>query len=169
MKYLLLLLLVAASPVKASQYQGKLDIASLAPQTVVDRDFTYGLWRAGAAYQVWHLQNNRTGQEVLTVSGFWETGIDGQNEIYGIRAGAHLGGCLLAAISKVEVLIPAFESIGTVLPPWASKADKFVSLDLGAGYRPGNAHVSALIGGLVTIPLPDVYAWAAGSNGQRGL
>ena len=52
---------------------------------------------------------------------------------------------------------------------WATKLDDWTSLDLGAAYAPGHAHVSALIGGSVVIPLSEVYAWAAGSNGQRGL
>ena len=165
----LLLALAASAPAYASQYQGKLDILQVNPQTVVDRDFTYGLWRAGLAYPVWHLQKIATGAEVFHLSGFWETGIDGNDKIYGARIGVNLGQAAIAAVSKIEILAPAVAAVGAAIPPWVSKLNDWTSLDLGGAYAPGHAHVSALIGGSVTIPLSDVYAWAAGSNGQRGL
>ena len=168
----LVALLLAASVVPAragSVYQGKLDIFQGDPQTVVDRDFTYGIWRAGLSYQAWHLQNNATNTEVFHVSGFWETGIDGNDKIYGARLGINMGQAAVAALSKFEILAPSLEAIGAAIPPWATKLNDWTSLDLGAAYAPGHAHVSALIGGSVVIPLSEVYAWAAGSNGQRGL
>jgi hypothetical protein len=169
---LLLTLLVAPThAATVAQYQGKLDLfqANVNPQTIVDRDFTYGLWRAGLSYQAWHLQNNANGWEVLHVSGFWETGIDGKDKIYGARVGINLGESAVYALSQFEILEPSITAIGVALPPWASKLADWTSLDFGAAYAPGHAHVSALIGGAVTIPLSEVFAWAAGSNGQRGL
>jgi hypothetical protein len=167
---LLLALVVPARAASVSQYQGKLDLgSSIDAQAIVDRDFTYGLWRGGMAYQAWHLQNNATNAEVFHVSAFWETGMDGKNEIYGARVGVNLTEAALAAVSKIEVLVPAVENIGVVLPPFVGKLGSFTSLDLGAAWVPGNAHVSAIIGGKVTIPLSMLYAWANGSNGQRGL
>lgn len=160
---------LGAIPARASVYKGILDLGTADPQTVVDRDFTYGLWRAGLADQVWHLQNTASNKEVFHLSGFWETGMDGGNEIYGARIGVNLGQAVLAGISKVEPLVPALNAIGAALPPFVSKLNDWTSLDLGAAWRPGNAHVSALIGGTVTIPISLVYAWANGSNGQRGL
>lgn len=165
----LLLALAFAAPANASVYQGKLDLGQVDPQTVVDRDFTYGLWRAGLAYQAWHLQNNATGKEVFHISGFWETGIDGNDKIYGARIGVNLGQAAVAALSKFEILEPALTAIGGIFPPWATKLNDWTSLDFGGAYAPGHAHVSALVGGTVTIPISEVYAWAAGSNGQRGL
>ncbi len=161
--------LCACGSARASQYQGKLDLGVVNPQTVVDRDFTYGLWRAGLAYQAWHLENNAANNEVFHVSGFWETGIDGNDKIYGARIGFNFGQSAYAALSKFEILRPALEAAGALIPPWASKLNDWTSIDLGGAYAPGHAHVSALIGGTVTIPISTVYAWAAGSNGQRGL
>jgi hypothetical protein len=164
-----LITILMASTAFASPYKGVLDIGTPDPQTVVDRDFTYGLWRAGLAYPVWHLENTVSNAEVFHLAGFWETGIDGNDRIYGARIGVNLGQCALAALSKIEVLVPALDAIGSNIPPWATKLNQFTSLDLGGAYAPGHAHVSALIGGTVTIPISEVYAWAAGSNGQRGL
>ena len=161
--------LAAAVPSHAA-YKGILDLGVVDPQTVVDRDFTYGLWRAGLAYQAWHLENTTSNKEVFHVSGFWETGMDGGNEIYGARIGVNLGQAALAALSKIEVLVPALDSIGANLPPWVSKLNDWTSLDLGGAWRPGNAHVSALIGGTVVIPISAVYAWANGTQATgRGL
>ncbi len=150
-------------------YQGKLDLFQTDPQTVVDRDYTYGLWRAGLAYQAWHLQNNVSNKEVFHVSGFWETGIDGNDKIYGARIGLNLGQAAVAALSRFEILRPAIVAIGAALPPWTSKLNDWTSIDFGGAYAPGHAHVSALVGGTVTIPLSAVYSWAAGSQGNRGL
>ena len=171
MKKLLILLIIGAWPcaASASPYKGVLDLGTTDPQTVVDRDFTYGLWRAGLAEQVWHLQNTATNKEVFHLAGFWETGIDGNDKIYGARIGVNLGQVAVAAISKIEILAPAVAAVGAAIPPWVSKLNDWTSLDLGGAYAPGHAHVSALIGGTVTIPISEVYAWAAGSNGQRGL
>lgn len=166
MKTILLLLLAVPS---FAAYQGKLDLGQADPQTVVDRDFTYGLWRAGLADQVWHLQNTASNKEVFHVSAFWETGMDGGNEIYGARLGINLGQSVVAALSKFEILEPSIAAVVGAFPPFVSKLNDWTSLDLGAAWRPGNAHVSALIGGTVTIPISLVYAWANGSNGQRGL
>lgn len=163
-----LALAVLALPAHAA-YQGKLDLGTVDPQTVVDRDFTYGLWRAGLAYQAWHLQNTTTNKEVFHLSGFWETGIDGNDKIYGARIGFNLGQSALVLVNDIEILAPAAQQLGAVVPPFVSKLSEWTSLDLGAAYAPGHAHVSALIGGTVTIPISEVYAWAAGSNGQRGL
>jgi hypothetical protein len=165
----LLIAIAAAMPANASQYQGKLDLFQVDPQTVVDRDFTYGLWRAGLAYQAWHLQNNATNKEVFHVSGFWETGIDGNDRIYGARLGLNLGQAAITFLNEFEATKPAVEAISGALPPWVGKLNDWTSVDFGAAYAPGHAHVSALIGGTVVIPLSAVYAWAAGSNGQRGL
>lgn len=164
------ILILLSSLAIASPYKGVLDLGTPDPQTVVDRDFTYGLWRAGLAYPVWHLQNTSSNSEVFHLAGFWETGIDGNDKIYGARIGVNLGQCALAALSKFEVLVPALDAIGSNIPPWASKLNQFTSLDLGGAYAPGHAHVSALIGGTVTIPISEVYAWAAGnSTTGRGL
>lgn len=165
----LLISLFLASVASASPYKGVLDLGQADPQTVVDRDFTYGLWRAGLAYPVWHLQKIATGAEVFHLSGFWETGIDGNDKIYGARIGVNLGQVAIAAVSKIEILAPAVAAVGAAIPPWVSKLNDWTSLDFGGAYAPGHAHVSALIGGTVVIPLSAVYAWAAGSNGQRGL
>jgi hypothetical protein len=161
--------LFLASVASASPYRGVLDLGTTDPQTVVDRDFTYGLWRAGLAEQVWHLQNGSNNKEVFHLSGFWETGIDGNDKIYGARIGVNLGQVAIAAVSKIEILAPAVAAVGAAIPPWVSKLNDWTSLDFGGAYAPGHAHVSALIGGTVVIPLSAVYAWAAGSNGQRGL
>lgn len=161
--------LFLASAASASPYSGVLDLGTVDPQTVVDRDLTYGLWRAGLAYQAWHLQNTATKKEVFHLSGFWETGIDGNDKIYGGRIGVNIGQSAAAAISKFEILEPSLAAIESIVPPWMGKLNDWTSLDLGAAYAPGHAHVSGLVGGTVTIPIAEVYAWAAGSNGQRGL
>ena len=172
MRYLALLVLslIAAIPSRASQYQGKLDLSTTDPSAIAFRDLQNGVWRVGAQTQIWHLQNNASGNEVFHISGYWATRLEGQETVYGPSVGVNVGQAAAAAINKLEVLVPALNSIGANLPPFVSKLSDWTSIELYGGYTPivsgGDRPWVYGIGGKVTIPMSMLYAWASGTQAQ---
>lgn len=168
MKLLILLItLCITSAASASPYQGKLDLGNLTPAAIVFRDLQNGVWKVGAQYQLWHLQNNATGNEVLHLSGWWATRLEGQNKTYGPSVGVNIGEAAHAFLQKVEVVAPVLY-VGS--PPWLSKASAWVSADFYGGYSPeasgGDSHWVYGFGGKVTIPFDSLYQWASGTQAQ---
>jgi hypothetical protein len=168
-----LLTLVAPSHA-SSNYRGVLDLGNSDPAAIALREFHDGMWLVGAQQQLWHLQNNTTNAEVFHVSGYWASRLEGQDTAYGPSLGINIGEAASAAVNKLEILVPAVQSISTfVIPPFVSKLSNWTSVEFYGGYRPitgaDDHHWIYGIGGKVTIPLSALYVWAAGSNGQKGL
>lgn len=168
-----LLALVAAPSFAGSPYQGVLDIGSTNPAAIAVRELHDGMWLVGAQTQIWHLQNNASGNEVFHVSGFWVTRLEGQDTAYGPSIGINIHEAGIAAINKLEILVPAFQQIGANLPPFVGKLGAATSLEILGGYRPTTGaddhHWVYGFGAKVTIPMDMLYSWAKGVNGQKGL
>ena len=169
-------LALLSSPAFASQYVGKLDIGlnGADPSAIAFRELHDGMWLVGAQQQLWHLQNTKTDREVVHVAGFWATRLEGQDTAYGPSIGTNIQEAAAAAISKLEVLVPALSGVGAALPPWVSKLSAWTSIEVYGGYRPTIAndgsehHWIYGIGGKVTIPLSAIYAWAKGTPATAG-
>ncbi len=170
MKSLIAALLAAlvAVPSFASQYKGILDLGSSDPAAIAFRELHDGMWLVGAQQQIWHLQNDASGKEVLHFSGYWATRLEGQDTAYGPSLGVNVGEAAAAAISKLEILAPSIQKIGVALPPWVLKLSDWTSVEVYGGYRPviGNDdhHWIYGVGGKVTIPMSMLYSWAAGTK-----
>ena len=171
-KFLIALLFAPALAVVAlaSPYQGKLDLGVTNPEAIALRELHDGMWLVGAQTQIWHLQNDATQNEVFHVSGFWATRLEGQDTAYGPSVGVNIGEAAAAFIDKLEIIAPSLETIGLSLPPWALKLSDWTSVELYGGYRPtisaDDHHWIYGVGGKVTIPLSQIYAWAAGTQAQ---
>ena len=171
-KYIVALLFFAfAVPAFASQYQGKLDLGNTDPAAIALRELHDGMWLVGAQTQIWHLQNNATGNEVFHVSGFWATRLEGQDTAYGPSLGVNIGPAAAAFIDKIELLVPAVQSVTSFpIPPFISKLSDWTSIELYGGYRPvtgaDDHHWIYGVGGKVTIPMSMLYAWATGTQAQ---
>lgn len=165
--YPLLISLLLASVASASPYQGKLDIGNLTPSAIVFRDLQNGVWKAGIQYQVFHVQNNVSGNEVLHLSGYWATRLEGQNKTYGPALGANIGEAAHAFLQKIEVVDPV---LYVSSPPWLSKVSSWASVEVYGGYTPnpggGDKPWMYGLGGKVTIPFDSLYSWASGTQAQ---
>ena len=179
MKKLIAALFVALAAVPShAAYQGKLDLGQVDPAAIAFRDLQNGVWRVGAQTQIWHLQNTATGNEVFHVSGYWATRLEGQETVYGPSVGVNVGQAAAAFIDKIELLVPAVQSVTTyVIPPFVSKLSDWTSVEVYGGYSPivggGDKPWAYGVGGKVVIPLSELYKWAAGTqasgDGVKGL
>ncbi len=135
------------------------------------------MWLVGAQQQLWHLQNTKTDREVFHVAGFWATRLEGQDTAYGPSLGVNVKEAVSAAIARLEILVPAVENVGLLLPPFVSKLGDWTSVEVYGGYRPvigaDDHHYIYGVGGKVVIPMTALYKWAAGTQpaqgGTRGL
>lgn len=167
-----LALVVLVAPARAA-YQGKLDLGSNGadPSAIAFRELHDGMWLVGAQQQLWHLQNTTTDREVFHIAGFWATRLEGQDTAYGPSLGVNVNEALAAAVNKVEILVPAVQSITTfVIPPFVSKLSAWTSIEFYGGYRPvvggDDHHWIYGVGGKVTIPMTALYQWASGTQAQ---
>jgi hypothetical protein len=162
---------VTSAAAFASAYAGKLDLGSAGadPSAIAFRELHDGMWLVGAQQQLWHLQNLETDREVFHISGYWCTRLEGQDTAYGPSIGVNFSEAANAALGKIEVIAP----IVAAVPPWVTKITDWTSLEFYGGYRPvvgsDDHHWIYGVGGKVTIPLSALYAWARGTNGQKGL
>lgn len=170
---LVVALLAATLPARASSpYKGVLDIgpAGADPSAIAFRELNDGMWLVGAQQQVWHLQNTQSDKEVFHVAAFWATRLEGQDTAYGPSLGVNIREAAAAAISKLEILVPAVEKAGAALPPWVGKLSAWTSLEFYGGYRPvigaDDHHWVYGVGGKVTIPMSMLYKWAKGDWGD---
>ncbi len=171
--FLLAALLAVAAPAAraSSPYAGKLDIGKSDPAAIAFRELHDGMWLVGAQQQLWHLQNTQSNREVLHISGYWATRLEGQDTAYGPSIGMNVGESTLAMASKVGELVPELQPLTTfAIPPFVSKLSEWTSIEVYGGYRPvtgaDDSHWIYGIGGKVTIPMSMLYAWASGTQSQ---
>lgn len=170
----LILALFLTMPAMAhGAYQGKLDIGSMGadPSAIAFRELHDGMWLVGAQQQLCHLQNTTTDREVFHIAGFWATRLEGQDTAYGPSLGINVNEAVGAAVNKLEILVPALQSVGANIPPFVSKLSAWTSLEVYGGYRPtvgaDDHHWVYGIGGKVTIPMSALYQWAKGDWGNK--
>ncbi len=164
---LVALVCFGATASASSPYQGKLDIGNLTPSAIAFRDLENGVWKVGIQYQVAHLQNNQSGNEVIHLSGYWATRLEGSNKTYGPAIGANIGEAAHAFLKKIEIVAPV---LYVASPPWLSKISSWCSVEAYGGYTPnvggGDKPWMYGVGGKVTVPFDQLYAWAAGTQSQ---
>lgn len=166
------ILIITSFPARAaSPYKGVLDIGQSDPAAIALRELHDGMWLVGAQQQIWHLQNNSTDREVFHVSGYWASRLEGQDTAYGPSFGVNIGEAAAAFIDKIELLVPAVQSVTSFpIPPFISKLSDWTSIEFYGGYRPvtgaDDHHWIYGVGGKVTIPMSALYSWAAGTQAQ---
>ena len=149
---------------------GKLDIYS-DPQAIVLRDLRDGLWLVGMQKNIWKLVNTnavslatREPIEVLHVSFFVASRLEGQSPVYGPSVGTNVGALGTHLAEKLSLLRAVTDST----PPWLGKIADWVSIDFYGGYRPviqyDDHHWVYGIGGQLRIPFSQAVRWAQGSR-----
>lgn len=157
---------------------GKLDLNSANFEAITIRELHDGMWLVGAQKTIWELDDNISGVEVLHVSGFWCSRLEGNDTAYGPSVGMPLGTigtALVNGLSTIANVVPGAGQLTDLwtMPPWLKKVDSLISVDIYGGYRPTTSlddhHWIYGFGGKVQIPMDQLFGWAKGSNGQKGL
>jgi hypothetical protein len=166
-----LLVLALVAPSRASNYAGKLDLASDPTfEPLVLRELHDGMWLLGMQTQVWHLQRLSDGAEIFHASVFWATRAEGTDTAYGPSLGFTLGPTFRATVGQLAVVADSLAS----LPPFVAKLGNFTSVDVYGGYRPvtgaDDHHWIYGVGGKVQVKFSDLACWVMKScPGSTGL
>lgn len=147
---------------------GRLDVAS-DPQVIGLRDLKDGLWLVGMQKNVWKLVNFKNGDDVLHISFFVASRLEGQYPAYGPSLGTNVGPLAGSLAEKISLL----RAVSDATPPWLGKLADWTSFDVFGGYRPrissDEHHWMWGVGGQVRIPLGGVVDWARGRRDVEGL
>lgn len=156
-------------------FVGRLDLAS-DPQAIVLRDLEDGLWLVGLQkdlWKLWHVEARskylKTETEILHLSFFVASRLEGQAPAYGPAVGTNVGPLARGLAEKISLVKAAAKSS----PPWLGKLGDWTSLDFYTGYRPvisPDEHRWMWgVGGKVRIPFGDLVQWARGRRDVEGL
>ena len=157
---------------------GKFDIDTANFEAISLREFHDGMWLVGAQKQIWELKDDTSGTEAFHVSAFWASRLEGNDTAYGPSIGMPLGTIgtvIVNGLSTISSIAPPLGSLtdAFTMPPWLKKIDSWMSVDFYGGYRPtishDDHHFVYGVGGKIKVPLDQIYSWAKGSNGQKGL
>lgn len=175
LKRLIAGLLIFTPSLALAKVAGKLDLANPVVDVIVLRELHDGMWLGGAQKTIWKLnsidRHNADGTpsddvEVLHVAAFWASRPEvNSNKAYGLSVGLNVGG----VAHELALKVAGIAELVYACPPWVGKVGNWTSLDTFVGGRPtvgyDEHHLIYGIGGKVTIPLADLWAFISKAQG----
>ena len=164
MKYLLLIIpFVCFGNIANAGISGKLDITS-DPSAIALRDLHDGLWLIGMQKNIFKLVDTKKDREILHLSFFVASRLEGQAVAYGPSLGTNVGSLVSSLAGKISLL----QAVSDATPPWLGKIADWTSLDVYGGYRPvitfDEHRWMYGVGGQIRVPFGSVVRWAQGER-----